>query len=84
MSLFAARALEHGNPSCATDAGSAAQAARFAAEAAAYNVKINLPDVADVAERGRLAAETDAALRAVRIGTDRIATVLESRLGLHA
>jgi glutamate formiminotransferase/formiminotetrahydrofolate cyclodeaminase len=80
VAQLAARALEHGNPSCATDAGCAAQAVRFAAEAAAYNVRINLPDVADAAERGRLAAETDAALGAVRIGTDRIAAALASRL----
>jgi methenyltetrahydrofolate cyclohydrolase len=77
---LAARALEQGNPSCASDAGSAAQAARLAAEAAAYNVRINLPAIADPTERARLANETDAALAAVRIGTDRIAGVVESRL----
>ncbi len=77
---LAARALEQGNPSCLTDAGSAAQAARLAAEAAAYNVRINLPDIADPSERARLAHETDAALTAVRIGTDRIAVAVESRL----
>ena len=78
--LLAARALEQGNPSCATDAGSAALAARLAAEAAAYNVRINLPDIADPAERARLAHETDAALTAVRIGTDRTSGVVESCL----
>lgn len=81
---IAARALEQGNPSCLTDAGSAAQAARLAAEAAAYNVRINLPGIADTAERARLSAETDAALSAVRIGTDRIARSVESRLAAKA
>jgi glutamate formiminotransferase/formiminotetrahydrofolate cyclodeaminase len=82
--VLAARALEEGNPSCATDAGSAAQAARLAAEAATYNVRINLPDITDPAERVRLAHETDAALAAVRIGTDRIAGAVESRLSAGA
>lgn len=77
---LAARALEQGNPACVSDAGSAAQAARLAAEAAAYNVRINLPDIEDPSERARLAHETNAALTAVRIGTDRIAGVVESRL----
>jgi glutamate formiminotransferase/formiminotetrahydrofolate cyclodeaminase len=81
---LAARALEQGNPSCVTDAGSAAQAARLAAEAAAWNVRINLPDIPDPAERARLAHETDAALAAVRVGTDRIALAVESRLSAGA
>ncbi len=81
---LAALALAQGNPSCATDAGSAAQAARLAAEAAAYNVRINLPGVPDPSERARLARETEAALAAVRIGTDRIAGAVESRLSAGA
>jgi formiminotetrahydrofolate cyclodeaminase len=77
---LAARVLERGNPSCVTDAGSAVQAARLAAEAAAYNVRINLPDIADAAERARLARETDAALVSVRAEADRLSGIVETRL----
>jgi formiminotetrahydrofolate cyclodeaminase len=77
---LAARVLDRGNPSCITDAGSAVQAARLAAEAAAYNVRINLPDVVDAAERARLARETDAALVSVRAEADRLAGIVETRL----
>jgi glutamate formiminotransferase/formiminotetrahydrofolate cyclodeaminase len=77
---LAAAALEQGNPACVTDAGSAVQAARMAAEAAAYNVRVNLGDVADPGERARLSAETDAALTAVRVGADRLAALVESQL----
>jgi len=78
---LAARVLELGNPACMTDAGSAVQAARLAAEAAAYNVKINLPDIADAAERARLAREAETALAAVRSEADRLAGIVEARLG---
>jgi formiminotetrahydrofolate cyclodeaminase len=81
---LAARVLERGNPSCLTDAGSAVQAARLAAEAAAYNVRINLPDIADAAERTRLAHETEAALVSVRAEADRLAGIVETRLGRPA
>ena len=77
---LAARVLERGNPSCISDAGSAVHAARLAAEAAAYNVRINLPQVADAAERARLARETDAALVATRAEADRLAGIVETRL----
>lgn len=78
---LAARVLERGNPSCVTDAGSAAQAARLAAEAASYNVKINLPGIVDAAERSRLERETDAALASARAEADRLAGIVEARLG---
>ena len=78
---LASRVLEGGNPSCVTDAGSAVQAARLAAEAAAYNVKINLPDIADAAERARLAREAETALATVRFEADRLAGIVEARLG---
>jgi glutamate formiminotransferase/formiminotetrahydrofolate cyclodeaminase len=77
---LAARVLERGNPSCVTDAGSAVLAARLAAETAAYNVRINLPEVADVPERTRLARETDATLASVRAEADRLAGIVEARL----
>ena len=77
---LAALVLERGNPSSITDAGSAVQAARLAAEVAAYNVRINLPQIADAAERARLARETDAALVSVRSEADRLAGIVETRL----
>ena len=77
---LAGRVLERGNPACVTDAGSAVQAARLAAEAAAYNVRINLPEVADAAERTRLARETEAALVLARAEADRLAGIVETRL----
>jgi glutamate formiminotransferase/formiminotetrahydrofolate cyclodeaminase len=48
--------VEMGNPNCITDAATAAQLARAAAHAAAYNVQINLGGLSDrvfVAECGR-------------------------------
>lgn len=78
---LAARVLERGNPSCVTDAGAAAQAARLAAEAASYNVKINLPGIADAAERARLERETGAALASARSEAERLAVIVEARLG---
>jgi methenyltetrahydrofolate cyclohydrolase len=78
---LADRVLERGNPSCITDAGSAVQAARSAAEAAAYNVRINLPGIADAAERERLERETAAALAAARSEADRLGEMVEARLG---
>jgi formiminotetrahydrofolate cyclodeaminase len=76
---LAARVLERGNPSCISDVGSAVQAARLAAEASAYNVRINLPQIADASERARLARETDAALAVARSEADRLAGIVETR-----
>jgi formiminotetrahydrofolate cyclodeaminase len=77
---LAAKVLERGNPSCITDAGSAVQAVRLAAEAAAYNVRINLPGIGDAAERERLGRETDAALAATRAECERLAKIVERKL----
>ena len=77
---LASRVLERGNPACVTDAGSAVQAARLAAEAAAWNVEINLPDIADTTERARLAREAETALATVRSEADRLAGIVDARL----
>ena len=77
---LASRVLERGNPACVTDAGSAVQAARLAAEAAAWNVMVNLPDVGDAAERARLAGEAETALATVRSEADRLAGIVDARL----
>jgi formiminotetrahydrofolate cyclodeaminase len=77
---IAAKVLEQGNPSCLTDAGSAVHAVRLAAEAAAYNARINLPGIDDAAERERLGRETDAALAATRAECERLAKIVERKL----
>jgi formiminotetrahydrofolate cyclodeaminase len=43
----AKEAVKQGNPNTFTDAGAAVQLARTAAAVAAYNVRVNLPDVRD-------------------------------------
>ena len=45
--LLAKEAVDRGNPNTFTDAGAAVLLARTAAAAAAYNVRINLPDIRD-------------------------------------
>jgi formiminotetrahydrofolate cyclodeaminase len=77
---LASRVLERGNPACVTDAGTAVQAARLAAEAAAWNVRVNLPDIADAPERARLAREAETALATVRSEADRLAGIVDARL----
>ena len=77
---LSARAVELGNPGCLSDAASAAQAARASAFAAAYNVRVNLPSVADPSLRRRLAAETAEALAAVREIVGGIEQAVEARM----
>jgi glutamate formiminotransferase/formiminotetrahydrofolate cyclodeaminase len=76
----AARAVERGNPSCLTDAGSAAQMIRAGAMAAAYNVRVNLPDVAEASLRDGLRAQAAEALAAVRAQVDRLEAIVDRRL----
>ena len=76
----AARAVERGNPSCLTDAGSAAQMIRAGAMAAAYNVRVNLPDIADAQMRDSLRAQAAEALAAVRKEIERLEAIVEGRL----
>jgi formiminotetrahydrofolate cyclodeaminase len=76
----AARAVERANPSCLTDAGSAAQLIRAGAMAAAYNVRVNLPDIADAPLRDGLRAQASEALAGVREQVDRLEAIVEGRL----
>jgi len=80
IARLAAAAAERGNPNCITDAGTAAQMARAAAMAAAYNVRVNLPGVADSGLRARIASETSDALEEVRQAVERLERAVESRL----
>ena len=76
----AAQAVDRGNPSCLTDAGSAAQMVRAGAMAAAYNVRVNLPDIADAQMRDSLRAQAAEALAAVRKEIERLEAIVEGRL----
>jgi formiminotetrahydrofolate cyclodeaminase len=76
----AARAVERTNPSCLTDAGSAAQLIRAGAMAAAYNVRVNLPGVAGAPLRESLREQAAEALAAVREQTDRVEAIVDRRL----
>ncbi len=71
---------EKGSRSCRTDAGTAGALCRAGAEAAAYNVRANLPSIADAALRGSLLARTREALAGVRAASDRIAKQVEEHL----
>ena len=72
--------VEEGNPSCSTDVGSAGALCRAGAEAAAYNVRVNLPSIKDAAVRGPLEDRAREALAEIRAAADRIAKRTEERL----
>jgi formiminotetrahydrofolate cyclodeaminase len=77
----AGRAVERGNPSCLTDAGSAAQMIRAAAMAASYNVRVDLPDLADPQAREQIRALAVEALTAVQKTVEEIERAVDRRLG---
>ena len=69
-----------GNPSCRTDVGSAGALCRAGAEAAAWNVRVNLPSIKDEARRGSLSDRARDALADTRTAADRIAKRTEEYL----
>jgi formiminotetrahydrofolate cyclodeaminase len=71
---------EKGSLSCRTDTGSAGALCRAGAEAAACNVRVNLPSIADAALRGSLSARTREALADIRAASDLIAKQVENHL----
>jgi methenyltetrahydrofolate cyclohydrolase len=75
------RVVAGANPSCITDAGSAAALIRAAALSAAYNVRVNLPDIADGALRAGLSAAADAALAAVEESIPAVERAVRTELG---
>ena len=81
LSALASAATRKGNPGCLTDAGSAAQLIRAGAVAASYNVRVNLPSLADTAIREQLTAETSHALTEVLAAVESIEKAVESGLG---
>jgi formiminotetrahydrofolate cyclodeaminase len=48
--------------------------------AASYNVRVNLPDIADAELRASLAAQAREALAAVRKEVERLEAIVEGRL----
>ena len=80
LSAIAGRVTEIGNPSCVTDAGSAAQMIRAGAVCAAWNVRVNLPLVRDTVAREELSARTAKMLHEVMDETQRIEGIVEDRL----
>lgn len=72
--------MAKGSTSCITDAGSAGALVRAGATAAAYNVRVNLPALADGALRSSFEGRTREALADIQAAADRIARDLEIRL----
>jgi methenyltetrahydrofolate cyclohydrolase len=81
LAELAALAAERGNPGCMTDAGSAAQMIRAGAIAAAWNVRVNLPSLADADLRARLESDTARILGGVIDKITRVESMVETRLG---
>jgi len=71
---------EKGNPNCITDAGAAAVMIEAGAQAAAWNVRINLPGIRDAGVRDRLRTDAAAALRLASETVTRIRSMVEARL----
>jgi formiminotetrahydrofolate cyclodeaminase len=63
---LASRAVKHGCPVASTDAASAASLALAAAQAAAFNVRVNLHSMTDESYVGRTDAEVSRVLGSVR------------------
>ncbi len=80
LARLAGIAVESGSPGCVTDAGAAAAIIGAAARAAAYNVRVNLPSLADPVERVRMDAEAEAALAAAWDAVQAIDRIVEARL----
>jgi methenyltetrahydrofolate cyclohydrolase len=75
------RAAASANPACITDVGSAAAMIRAAALSAAYNVRVNLPDIADAGLRDGLSAAAAAAAAAVEENIPAVERAVETALG---
>jgi glutamate formiminotransferase/formiminotetrahydrofolate cyclodeaminase len=78
---LAAEAVGKGNPNAVTDAGGAALLAQAAARAAAYNVLVNLPGVADQAFVAETRERVCSALETVDRKVLAIRAEVEERIG---
>jgi len=86
LSAIALVVAEKGSSGCITDAGSAGEMIGAGARAAAWNVRINLPDVRDELLRARLSAAAETALAAALAAVERVRSLVESQLvqGSHS
>jgi len=80
MGPWMEQAMEKGNPHCITDVGVAAQLLRTAAMGAAYNVRVNLMDIADKPFCTNLATEMAESLAHITEAMDSIAAAVEQKL----
>jgi methenyltetrahydrofolate cyclohydrolase len=71
---------EKGNPNCITDAGAAAVMIEAAAQAAAWNVRINLPGMRDAAVRNQLRTDAAVALTLALETATRIRPIVEKQI----
>jgi formiminotetrahydrofolate cyclodeaminase len=78
------RTAELGNPSCITDAGSAAALVRAGANASAWNVRINLASIADIPLRDSLAESCAGVLARALESAARAESLVESHLARRA
>lgn len=84
MASLAIDAAERGNESVLSDAVTAALLAETAAEAASYNVRVNIPGVRDERFADDAATRLAAALEKVRASSARARELMEDALGpLH-
>ncbi len=73
-------AAEKGNPNCITDAGASAVMIEAGAQAAAWNVRINLPGIRDAAVRDQLKTDAGDALGLAWETATRIRSIVDTRL----
>jgi methenyltetrahydrofolate cyclohydrolase len=78
---LAREALQHGNPTCLTDAGVAVHLVRAAAVGAAYNVRINLSGIKDRELAGTLIGRAKELLDQVGRSTAELEQVVDQCLG---
>jgi formiminotetrahydrofolate cyclodeaminase len=80
MVTWLEQTLDKGNPNCVTDVGVAAQLLRTAAMGAAYNVRVNLMDIADKAFCTKLATEVAESVAHITKAMDTISAAVDQKL----
>ncbi len=80
LSGLALLVAEKGAQGCITDAGAAAVMIEAGAQAAAWNVRINLPGIRDAAVKDQLGSDATAALALALETTARIRPIVDAKL----